>query len=258
MIALFFNDFKQISSCKDETDTLSFNYFYNRHRILLILRSETMNFVSQKLPIFFAVTILGLGINDTQKTQAATLGSLLQHETIKEIQLQFNEILIIPDANTNRTNITIESQINLINSNDQILEDAFFTVQELELASQASKIGVSLTFGGLSLFKNGLTISDQTITDNKNVFTADQSAPNFNKIVDLLKDNDDNTVEFKAILLGGHFPSFTHNTTEYNAFILSTPPVKPEPVPEPLTILGSGMAIGFGTVFKQKIAKKKS
>ena len=31
-----------------------------------------------------------------------------------------------------------------------------------------------------------------------------------------------------------------------------------EPVPEPLTILGAGTAVAFGTSFKRKLAKAKS
>jgi hypothetical protein len=32
--------------------------------------------------------------------------------------------------------------------------------------------------------------------------------------------------------------------------------VDPKPIPEPLTILGSATAMGFGTFFKRKIGKK--
>ncbi|MEA5508752.1 PEP-CTERM sorting domain-containing protein [Crocosphaera sp. UHCC 0190] len=202
-----------------------------------------------------------LGTTLNQKAIAANLGSILQDETIKEIQIQFDTISINPDTNTGTTKILIESQVKLINSEDKVLTTWFTTIgdqrNELILNGIGERVGVIFNIGGLSLYNN-LAIRNDL---QGNVFTADETNPrsssNFNNIVNLLKNSNDDQVEFKGTLLAGSFPSFSESKTESNAFLISTSPIKPEVVPEPLTILGSGTAVAFGTFFKRKSNKNK-
>lgn len=112
---------------------------------------------------------------------------------------------------------------------------------------------------------NGLTISDPGTTGS---WSYNNTFSNYGTVMAVLKGG----TEFSAFLLnknftagtwdtsslennGGQIPDLSHFTL-YTSTNVITPP--PTDVPEPLTILGTGLALGFGGLFKKQQGKIKS
>ena len=183
--------------------------------------------------------------------------------------LTFNEFPFITDDDSTTSNIEVSIDF-FADENGQgaLLEDGFFTLQNTTIPGIVSNLLFQVSLGDKNLFdtssngciSNGINCAglfDRLISVNRNsaslFFTTNLS----NEAISILTNDANDDIGFNVILFTGeNSPNINITTTESNFFSLSTPPTPPSAVPEPLTILGSATAIGFGTFFKKRLGKK--
>ncbi|EAZ91495.1 hypothetical protein CY0110_13281 [Crocosphaera chwakensis CCY0110] len=213
---------------------------------------------------------LGLGCFWNQKAIAATLRSDFKGETIEKIGLIVDNVSITRQPSSSLINYSLGLQLKVsfldkqaspaertwfinrnasFNTNDS--SNNFLFTLEVDFCESSAPSSVCY-----SLFDGIRTINNGTPSDRE--FSRIINDPE-NPIIKLLTNGDNNNVRLQANLLGMKLVGgFQQSTTEKSAFFVSTPPPEPVIVPEPLTIIGSGTAIGFGTFFKRKLVKNKS
>ncbi len=210
---------------------------------------------------------LGLGYLSHQSAIAGTLGPDFSEETIQEISLIVNEVSIIPESSSTDYRLGLQLKVSFLDEEEQEAERTWFINRDGSFNDVGSFFALRFDFCESSdpssvchsLFDNFITINNRTASDQEFSRTGDQIDP---KIVDLLTNGVDNNVRLEANFIGiGNrlVGILQQSTTEQSAFFVSTPPaIEPVAIPEPLTILGSVTAMGFGTFFKRKLSRSKS
>ncbi len=210
---------------------------------------------------------LGLGYLSHQSAIAATLGPDFSEETIQEISLIVNEVSIIPESSSTDYRLGLQLKVSFLDEEEQEAERTWFINRDSSFNDVGSLFGLTVNFcqssdteitDCFSLFGNRfIIVNNQTENGREFSRTGDQIDP---KIIDILTNGVDNNVRLEANLIDNLVVgTLQQSTTERSAFFVSTPPpIKPAAIPEPLTILGSVTAIGFGTFFKRKLSQIKS
>lgn len=207
---------------------------------------------------------LGLGYLSHQSAIAGMLGPDFSEETIQEISLIVNEVSIIPESSSTDYRLGLQLKVSFLDEEEQEAERTWFINRDGSFNDVGFFFALRFDFCESSdpssvchsLFDNFITINNGTASEQEFSRTGDQIDP---KIVDLLTNGVDNNVRLEANLIGnGLVGILQQSTTERSAFFLSTPPIEPVAIPEPLTILGSVTAMGFGTFFKRKLSRSKS
>ncbi|GBF82395.1 hypothetical protein AsFPU1_3823 [Aphanothece sacrum FPU1] len=108
-------------------------------------------------------------------------------------------------------------------------------------------LGFSLSFTGLASSPTTTTFTLADLTDWE--FLTDKTATialtNFNSLP--------NADGYSLFGVGSNLGAFFRTGEEtFYTITVGTP----QPIPEPLTVLGAGTALGFGATFKRKLAKK--
>ncbi len=205
---------------------------------------------------------LGLGCLSNQEAIAGTLGGDFAGKSIEKISLIANEVSIEPkDSLTNYT-LELQLKVSFLDAEEQPGEGTWFINRSGSFNTVGSLFTLRVDFCESSASSSLChSLFDNFITINNNTPIGKQFSRTHNEVEDivtLLTNDVDNNVRLEATLIGSPFnQSFTQSTSE-SIFFVSTPPVEPATIPEPLTILGSATAIGFGAFFKRKLGQKKS
>ncbi|MDJ0729569.1 MAG: PEP-CTERM sorting domain-containing protein [Crocosphaera sp.] len=213
---------------------------------------------------------LGLGCLWDQEASAAILGPDFSGETIQKISLIVDEVSITPQSSSTDYRLGLQLKVSFLDEEEQPAERIWFINRDSSFNNVGSFLGLivyfcessdTLTSDCFSLFEDRfIIINNETESGREFSRTNDGSGVQIDSnIIDLLSNGEDNNVRLQTYLNGNIFgSSFQQSSTEESAFFLSTPAPEPAVVPEPLTILGSGTAMGFGTFFKCKLGQRKS
>ncbi|WP_198648878.1 PEP-CTERM sorting domain-containing protein [Cyanothece sp. BG0011] len=232
---------------------------------------------------------LGLGFFSNQEAIAATLGPDFAGKSIEKISLIVNEhkdededyrpILSQSSSNSTDYDLALQLKVSFLDEEQQPGEGTWFINRRGSFDDVGSYLGFIVHFCEssdpssvcYSLFGNRfIRINNERIelnnTNNMDTqFSRIKDDPQFSlnsNIIDLLTNGENNNVRLETYLMlgdNGTIPglSFQQSSSE-SIFFVSTPPAEPAVVPEPLTLLGSATAIGFGSFFKGKLRKNKS
>ncbi|MDJ0659554.1 MAG: PEP-CTERM sorting domain-containing protein [Crocosphaera sp.] len=207
---------------------------------------------------------LALGCFGNQEAIAATVKYDFADESIEKIDLIVNEVSIAPQTSSTDYLLDLQLKVSFRDQQGSPGERTWFINREGNFNTVGSRFILKVDFCKssdpssvcYSLFDRPRTINNNTAsgTEFSRIFN-DQEDP----IIKLLTNGDNNNVRLEAILFGSpSSQTLRQSTTEKSAFFVSTPAPEPAAVPEPLTILGSATAIGFGTFFKRKLNRKKA
>ncbi|MDJ0843484.1 MAG: PEP-CTERM sorting domain-containing protein [Crocosphaera sp.] len=206
---------------------------------------------------------LALGCVETQEAIAATVKQDFAGEAIEKIDLVVNEVSITPQTSSTDYLLDLQLKVSFLDQQGSSGERSWFINRDGSLNTVGSLFTLNVDFCQssdlssvcYSLFGGLRTINN---TSSGREFSRTFNDPE-DPIIKLLTNGDNNNVRFEATLFGS--PSnqtLQQSSTEKSAFFVSTPAPEMAVVPEPLTILGSATAIGFGAFFKRKLGQKKA
>lgn len=174
---------------------------------------------------------------------------------------------------------TVSNNSPLVGFSDSMGNDLF--VEDYSSQSSSKRRGVFPFFLNLFSLIFGKNNPDHSSRDNSLIFrknNPDQSGPDNIAKLDIL--NNDTLLNTVSVPLnrndladqiiafsGASFnePAFTYNNSSGTSSdgleevvdnVTFTPHANSEPVPEPLTILGSGLVLGFGSLMKRQQSRK--
>lgn len=232
-----------------------------------------MNNPLRHLRILSLSIVLGLISTMNQEGIAFTLET-----PPTSVTLVFNEFPFITSEDS--TTSDIEGSIKFFadeNGQGDLLEDGFFTIQNQTIPGLVSNLLFQVSFGDKNSFDtssdgcisnavNCAGLFDRLMSVNRNSASLSFTTNLSDEVISILTNDADDDIGFKVTLFTGkNSPNLNITVTESNFFSLSNAPTSKSAVPEPLTILGSATAIGFGAFFKKRLGnshlspdKKKS
>ncbi|WP_009547710.1 PEP-CTERM sorting domain-containing protein [Crocosphaera subtropica] len=211
---------------------------------------------------------LGLGCFSNQEAIAATLGPDFAGKTIQEISLIVDQVSITPQESSTDYTLGLRVKVSFLDEEQEGEETwfinrnaTFFNIVGSLFTLNMDFCASSAPFTCYSLFDNPITITNNTLRGREFSKNDDE----VEGIVKLLTNGTADIVTLDANLVNTQYSSnsdglpsvnFQQSTSE-SIFFVSTPPIEPAVVPEPLTLLGSATAIGFGSFFKRKLGTRK-
>lgn len=155
----------------------------------------------------------------------------------------------------------IELSFNILNTTQSTLQDFNAAVVSLGLGIDQNVSNVSLVDAGETFDSTKVLASNQTFTEGfKGIDICAFSSTNCSggDIKDGLQIGESDTFTLKISNTTGSFSSGVTIASYPVKFQSSQGSYTTAGVPEPITIIGSGLALGFGALLKKESAKKQS